>query len=215
MFNSTHDTHFQQTTTSHAIMSASKSFGVSFPSLFTLLLTVPLTSNHHHPFWFPSIVFVTGNANKLREVQQILAVGDSGIQVTNQALDGESRRSENLPSEARRRRRLRAGRERGVGRPRISVSCLSSEEKAPQASSSQDSSRSRCMAADSQCLLSFRDRCMTAKPRCLFRARRMQREMPLSRANIFPRTAYANRVSSPSSSARARALVPFLAFLLC
>ena len=36
------------------------------------------------------LVFVTGNANKLREVQQILAVGDSGIQVTNQALDGGS-----------------------------------------------------------------------------------------------------------------------------
>ncbi|KAJ9103748.1 hypothetical protein QFC21_002208 [Naganishia friedmannii] len=34
-----------------------------------------------------SFVFVTGNANKLREVQQILAVGDSGFQVTNQALD--------------------------------------------------------------------------------------------------------------------------------
>ncbi|KAJ9092076.1 hypothetical protein QFC19_008850 [Naganishia cerealis] len=34
-----------------------------------------------------NFVFVTGNANKLREVQQILAVGDSGIQVTNQALD--------------------------------------------------------------------------------------------------------------------------------
>lgn len=43
----------------------------------------------------PCVVFVTGNANKLREVQQILAVGDSGIQVTNQALDGEYQSSVN------------------------------------------------------------------------------------------------------------------------
>jgi len=32
-------------------------------------------------------VFVTGNANKLKEVQAILAAGTSGISVTNQAVD--------------------------------------------------------------------------------------------------------------------------------
>lgn len=37
-----------------------------------------------------SFVFVTGNANKLKEVKAILAVGDSGIEVTNQAVDGMS-----------------------------------------------------------------------------------------------------------------------------
>lgn len=36
-----------------------------------------------------SFVFVTGNANKLKEVKAILAAGDSGIEVTNQAVDGE------------------------------------------------------------------------------------------------------------------------------
>lgn len=36
-------------------------------------------------------VFVTGNANKLKEVKEILAAGDSGIEVTSQAVDGESR----------------------------------------------------------------------------------------------------------------------------
>ena len=34
--------------------------------------------------------FVTGNANKLKEVKAILAAGDSGIEVTSQAVDGES-----------------------------------------------------------------------------------------------------------------------------
>ncbi|ODN82071.1 inosine triphosphate pyrophosphatase [Cryptococcus amylolentus CBS 6039] len=34
-----------------------------------------------------SFVFVTGNANKLREVQAILATGDSGIKCTSQSLD--------------------------------------------------------------------------------------------------------------------------------
>ena len=34
-----------------------------------------------------SFVFVTGNANKLKEVQAILAAGTSGISVTNQAVD--------------------------------------------------------------------------------------------------------------------------------
>ncbi|BEI86766.1 hypothetical protein CcaverHIS002_0701120 [Cutaneotrichosporon cavernicola] len=34
-----------------------------------------------------SFVFVTGNANKLKEVKAILATGDSGIEVTNQAVD--------------------------------------------------------------------------------------------------------------------------------
>jgi hypothetical protein len=33
---------------------------------------------------------VTGNANKLKEVRAILAAGDSGIEVTSQAVDGES-----------------------------------------------------------------------------------------------------------------------------
>lgn len=33
-------------------------------------------------------VFVTGNANKLREVKAILAAGDSSIEVTSQAVDG-------------------------------------------------------------------------------------------------------------------------------
>jgi hypothetical protein len=35
-------------------------------------------------------VFVTGNANKLKEVKAILAAGTSGIDVTNQGVDGES-----------------------------------------------------------------------------------------------------------------------------
>jgi inosine/xanthosine triphosphate pyrophosphatase family protein len=35
-------------------------------------------------------VFVTGNANKLKEVKAILAAGDSGIEVTSKAVDGES-----------------------------------------------------------------------------------------------------------------------------
>lgn len=35
------------------------------------------------------VVFVTGNANKLKEVKAILAAGDSGIQVTSQAVDGK------------------------------------------------------------------------------------------------------------------------------
>ncbi|WWC94202.1 inosine triphosphate pyrophosphatase [Kwoniella sp. B9012] len=34
-----------------------------------------------------SFVFVTGNANKLKEVQAILASGDSGVSVTSQAVD--------------------------------------------------------------------------------------------------------------------------------
>nr|KIR50377.1 inosine triphosphate pyrophosphatase [Cryptococcus bacillisporus CA1280] len=34
-----------------------------------------------------SFVFVTGNANKLREVKAILAAGDSGIEVTSQSVD--------------------------------------------------------------------------------------------------------------------------------
>ncbi|WVR09759.1 inosine triphosphate pyrophosphatase [Kwoniella sp. DSM 27419] len=34
-----------------------------------------------------SFVFVTGNANKLREVQAILAAGDSGVTVTSQSVD--------------------------------------------------------------------------------------------------------------------------------
>ncbi len=34
-------------------------------------------------------VFVTGNTNKLKEVRAILAAGTSGIDVTNQAVDGE------------------------------------------------------------------------------------------------------------------------------
>ncbi len=34
-------------------------------------------------------VFVTGNANKLREVKAILAAGTSGIEATNQGLDGK------------------------------------------------------------------------------------------------------------------------------
>lgn len=34
-------------------------------------------------------VFVTGNANKLREVKAILDAGGAGIEVTNQAVDGE------------------------------------------------------------------------------------------------------------------------------
>lgn len=33
-------------------------------------------------------VFVTGNANKLKEVKAILATGDSGIECTSQAVDG-------------------------------------------------------------------------------------------------------------------------------
>jgi len=33
--------------------------------------------------------FVTGNANKLKEVKAILAAGDSGIEVTSQAVDGK------------------------------------------------------------------------------------------------------------------------------
>jgi inosine/xanthosine triphosphate pyrophosphatase family protein len=36
---------------------------------------------------FSGTVFVTGNANKLKEVQAILAAGTSGISVTNQAVD--------------------------------------------------------------------------------------------------------------------------------
>jgi len=39
------------------------------------------------------LVFVTGNANKLKEVKAILAAGTSGIEVTSQAVDGESARS--------------------------------------------------------------------------------------------------------------------------
>jgi hypothetical protein len=35
-------------------------------------------------------VFVTGNANKLKEVKAILAAGDSGIEVTSKAVDGKS-----------------------------------------------------------------------------------------------------------------------------
>jgi hypothetical protein len=34
-------------------------------------------------------VFVTGNANKLKEVKAILAAGDSGIEVTSKAVDGK------------------------------------------------------------------------------------------------------------------------------
>ncbi|KAL1411562.1 nucleoside triphosphate pyrophosphohydrolase ham1 [Vanrija albida] len=34
-----------------------------------------------------SFVFVTGNANKLREVQQILQAGDSGVTCTSQSVD--------------------------------------------------------------------------------------------------------------------------------
>jgi len=34
-------------------------------------------------------VFITGNANKLKEVKAILAAGGSGIEVTSQAVDGE------------------------------------------------------------------------------------------------------------------------------
>jgi inosine triphosphate pyrophosphatase len=34
------------------------------------------------------LVFVTGNANKLKEVKAILAAGGSGIEVTSQAVDG-------------------------------------------------------------------------------------------------------------------------------
>lgn len=37
-----------------------------------------------------SPVFVTGNANKLKEVKAILAAGESGIEVTSQAVDGKS-----------------------------------------------------------------------------------------------------------------------------
>lgn len=37
------------------------------------------------------IVFVTGNENKLREVKAILAAGGTGVEVTSQAVDGESR----------------------------------------------------------------------------------------------------------------------------
>jgi inosine triphosphate pyrophosphatase len=36
-----------------------------------------------------SSAFVTGNANKLKEVKAILAAGDSGIEVTSEAVDGE------------------------------------------------------------------------------------------------------------------------------
>jgi hypothetical protein len=36
-------------------------------------------------------VFVTGNANKLKEVKAILAAGDSGIEITSKAVDGKSR----------------------------------------------------------------------------------------------------------------------------
>ena len=36
-----------------------------------------------------TVVFVTGNANKLKEVQAILAAGTSGITATNQAVDRE------------------------------------------------------------------------------------------------------------------------------
>jgi hypothetical protein len=35
-------------------------------------------------------VFVTGNANKLKEVKAILASGEGGVEVTNQAVDGVS-----------------------------------------------------------------------------------------------------------------------------
>ena len=38
-------------------------------------------------------VFVTGNANKLKEVKAILAAGGSGIEVTSQAIDGMSQYS--------------------------------------------------------------------------------------------------------------------------
>jgi hypothetical protein len=38
----------------------------------------------------PLSVFVTGNANKLKEVKAILAAGDSGIEVTSKAVDGKS-----------------------------------------------------------------------------------------------------------------------------
>lgn len=36
-----------------------------------------------------SLVFVTGNQNKLKEVREILAAGGTGIHVTSKALDGE------------------------------------------------------------------------------------------------------------------------------
>lgn len=42
------------------------------------------------------IVFVTGNANKLKEVKAILAAGDSGIEVTSKAVDGKSAILESL-----------------------------------------------------------------------------------------------------------------------
>jgi hypothetical protein len=35
------------------------------------------------------VVFVTGNANKLREVKAILAAGGTGVEVTSQAVDGQ------------------------------------------------------------------------------------------------------------------------------
>lgn len=43
-------------------------------------------ANSMPPF---KIVFVTGNANKLREVKAILAEGGAPIEITAQAVDGE------------------------------------------------------------------------------------------------------------------------------
>lgn len=39
-------------------------------------------------------MFVTGNANKLREVKAILDAGGAGIEVTNQAVDGKFQRAQ-------------------------------------------------------------------------------------------------------------------------
>jgi hypothetical protein len=60
------------------------SFGVSPPDCRDAVLKAETCITLFQP------VFVTGNANKLKEVKAILAAGTSGIDVTNQGVDGES-----------------------------------------------------------------------------------------------------------------------------
>lgn len=73
-----------QHNTFFAAMSVSKSFGELFCNPHALLyVLIPIFDSY-------CTVFVTGNANKLKEVRAILASGSSGIEVTNQAVDGKS-----------------------------------------------------------------------------------------------------------------------------
>lgn len=61
---------------------------------FSTIVYPPSPSAIHARVWRSQSltqVFVTGNANKLKEVKAILAKGDSGIECTSQAVDGEFR----------------------------------------------------------------------------------------------------------------------------